>query len=103
MKAFLFKTLASIALKNSIAYAYKVSILVLAALRGVLDGGNVSDQHRLTLESVLKAVTAVRDFLVKLTVLFGVSSLLLQSNAYLPALTSLNDAVERLNKTTEEL
>lgn len=103
MKAFILRAVASIALKNAIAYAYKVSILVLAALRGVLDGGNVSDQHRAALESIVTAVTAVRDFLGKLTVLFGVSSILLQSNTYLPALTLLNDVVQRLNKTTEEL
>jgi len=95
--------LASVALKNGIGYAYRVSILVLAALRGVLEAGNVSEQHKATIESIITAVAAVRDFLGKLTVIFGVPPMALQSNVYLPALTSLNDVVDRLNKTTEKI
>ncbi len=103
MKSWIMKAVASAALKNAISYAYKASLLIHAALQGVLDDGNVSDQHRANLTLVITAVVSIRDFLSKLVVLFGVSSGTIAALPAFPLGNALNDAITGLNNATESL
>lgn len=102
MKSWILRTVASVALKNAIAYAFAVAVLTVDALRGVLEGDNLSEDHRQKLAAVLKAVISVRDFLGRMKELFGAPVLPVAYGSR-AVNAKLEDAVTNLNRLTEEL
>lgn len=99
MKSWLIKTLASAALKNAIAYAAASAGLAVAAVKGVLEKGYLDDQARVKITSVLKALMAIEDFLIKVRTLFGVPAAPL---SYTSAI-QLDDFADRLNHAAGQL
>lgn len=102
MKTWLLKLVASVAIKNAISYAYAVAVLTVDALRGILDGDNLSDDQRDKILAVLKAVTSVRDFIGKLKELFG-APVVPGLSASRALSSKLDDAVNQLNRLTNTI
>lgn len=101
MKEWLLKVLATAALKSAIAYSHSVVVLVVDALSGILSGGNINSGYVSTIESVLAAAQAVRDFLEKLKSLFGVEETAELSGADPRAV--LAAATDKLNGFTKSI
>ena len=72
--SWILRILASPALRSGIVVALRVLAIAEDALRGVLSNDQISDAARKNIESAVSAVTAVREFLMKVGNLFGVSS-----------------------------
>ena len=102
MKSWLLQLLASAALKQAVAQAFAVAVLIADALRGILEGGNLSAESRFRLDAVLKAVVSVRDFLARLKVLFGVPEVVEGLGAGGSA-NRLQEAATKLRQITEGL
>ena len=94
MKGFLLKFLAGQSLRLGLAYALQAVNASIAALRGVLDHGSISDEARRRIEVILEALTAIRDFLSKVASLIG-SPVLGQSSS------DLEEAARKLRLITE--
>lgn len=103
MKTWIVKAFAPIALKKAIGYAYKLTLLIHAALQGILDDGNITDAHRANLNMVISAIAAIRDFTGKLITVFGVSSGTMAALPAFPLNTALSDSINRLNEAAEAL
>ena len=97
----LMKIVASQGMKLGVAYALQVVAGVLAALRGVLDYGQVSDDVRRKIGVVLAALTTVRDFLLKVSVLIGAPVGVVPST--LDVDRKLEEAMSRLRQVTDAL
>lgn len=97
----LLKIIASQSLKMGIAFALETIGAVVAALRGVLDYGQVSDDVRRKIGVVLAALTTVRDFLVKVSVLIGAPVGVVP--ATLEVDRKLEEAMSRLRQVTDSL
>ena len=72
--SWILRILASPALRSGIVVALRVLAIAEDALRGVLSNDQISDAARKNIEGAVSAVTAVREFLMKVGNLFGVSS-----------------------------
>jgi predicted RNA binding protein with dsRBD fold (UPF0201 family) len=94
MKGLLLKFIAGQSLRLGLAYALQAVSGSIAALRGVLEHGNISDEARGRIEIILEALSAIRDFLSKAASLIGSPSLSQSSSA-------LEEAARKLRTITE--
>jgi hypothetical protein len=101
MKTWLLKAFASAALKTAVASAAAIVVIVVDALNGIVNGGNISDEYRNRLATVISAMVSVRDFLARLRDLLGVAPIPLESSVMMSA--QLTDAARRLREATESL
>lgn len=94
----LLKLLASIKIKNGVAYAYQVSALLVDALRGILLSDGLSDERRRQLQIIFNAAISIRDFLGRLSELIGAPAL-----SSISSLEHLSDRASTLDRITDEL
>lgn len=100
MKGMLLKLVAGASLKLGVSYALRIVVNSIAALRGVLDGGSLSDDARKSIASIVAVLTAVRDFLDKVAELIGAPALALQDAGWR---SDLHNAGDKLRKITDSL
>jgi hypothetical protein len=100
MKSVLLKLVAGTTLKLGVAYALRIVANTVAALRGVLDAGSLSDDARKSIASVVAVLIAVRDFLERLAELIGAPALGLQDAG---SRSDLHDAGDKLRRITDSL
>lgn len=98
MKELILRLFAGVQLKNAVAYALKVSTLIVDALQGVLAGGGLGDDQRRKLHTILVAVAAIRDFLDRLSAIIGAPIQASPSEA-----DKLHDAADKLNRIIDNL
>jgi hypothetical protein len=99
MKGVIFKLFAGASLKLGVAYALKIIISTIGALRGVLNEGSVSDDARNTIIMLISVLSAVRDFLDKVGALVGAPSM----PAYASNSSEIEKLVDGLKRITEGL
>jgi len=99
VKSILLKLVASASLKLGVAYALRIVITTIAALRGVLADGNISDDARRSITAVVGVLIAVRDFLAKLAELIGSPPL----PAYASNAGELENLANSLDRITDSL
>ena len=97
MKGLLLKLVLSKSIKLGINYSYEATVAVIAALRGVLQYGEISDENRRRIGTVITALDAVREFLGKVTVIIGVVTIGLSDSDH------LEDMTVKLRKITDSL
>jgi hypothetical protein len=83
-----------------VAYASRIVSNALAALRGVLLTGNISDENRRNIEVVVVVLAAVGDFLAKLSEVLGAPALPLNDSGIR---ADVVDAAETLRRITDGL
>jgi len=93
------KIVASQAIKLGVSYALRIIIVTIAALRGVLNDGNINDEARGSITNVVKVLVSVRDFVSRLAEIIGAPML---PPATLADLDVICDA-DKLNKITDGL
>jgi len=74
MKSLLLKLISGTQIKNGIAHAHQVCVLVVGALQGVLAGDGLSDVRRKQISDALRGIIAVRDFIMRITEIIGAPS-----------------------------
>jgi hypothetical protein len=99
VKGIILRMVVSTSLKLGIAYALKIIILAIAGLRGVLNDGNISDEARSSIVSIVTVLTAIRDFLSRLAELMGAPALPPHTND----IDSLHKLANDLNQITDSL
>jgi hypothetical protein len=99
MKGILLRMVVSTSVKLGIAYALKIIILAIAGLRGVLNDGNISDDARASIVTIVTVLVAIRDFLGRLADLMGAPML----PATVKDADSLHKLANDLNNITDGL
>jgi histidyl-tRNA synthetase len=99
VKSILLKLVASASLKLGVAYALRIVISSIGALRGVLAEGNISDENRSTISAIIGVLIAVRDFLSKFGEIIGAPAL----PAYASVHAELEKLAQGLDKITDSL
>lgn len=97
MKSFLFRLIAGNTIRLGIRYTYEAVNATIAALRGVLEYGKVSDDVRSKVSVVIDALSAVSDFLAKVVLLVGAPSIPTTSSA------GIESYSEKLRRITDSL
>ena len=98
MKTLLLKFVLGSSFRMGLSYTHQAIVAILAALRGVLDHGNISDDARSKIHVVIDALNAVKDFLVKVMALVGAAKLSTSSIG-----PELEDVSQKLRRITEGL
>jgi hypothetical protein len=98
MKSIIFRLVAPHAIKKGLHYAAQISTMIVDALRGILQGDGLTETQRGHIAIVLTAAVSIRDFLIRLSALFG------SSHATGPlSLESLIEKSAQLDNLTGEL
>lgn len=100
MKGVLLKLVASATLKLGVAYAARIATTAIAALKGIMSAGTLSDEARRNIGAVIVVLAAVSDFLNRLSDIIGAPALPLGST---DMTSRMIDAAEQLDKITDSL
>lgn len=102
MKGLLLKLVAGQGLRMGLSYSYEAVVAVIAALRGVLEHAQVSDDARKKITTVITGLSAVRDFLAKVMLLVGAPTVGLFGSSE-GTLANIDDAAAKLRRITDTL
>lgn len=101
MKAVFLRLVAGATIKLGVAYAARIVSNALAALRGVLAGGSLSDEARRNIEAIVAVLAVVGDFLSRLSDLLGAPAVPLGVDGRIGH--DVKDAADVLRQITDSL
>ena len=93
----LLKIAASQGVKLGVAYALKIIVVTIAALRGVLNDGAINDEARNSIASVVRVLISVRDFVGRLAEIIGAPAMPQAVDG------DMRDVADKLDRITDGL